>query len=401
MSNMLLDRKIIEKFLIYWEKNGFQRSNSATIIPFSNWKHTLFVNSGLINHLSLIDRFGSLISSVCLCQPCIKAGTSYFSLENMVLKDGYFTFFEQLSCGGNQEIPVSWFIEKIWSYLVETMGLSAKKIFIGIPDSYSDFVQNWIQTGVPMGNILCPDPQAFKFELKGGQVSGSYNSIYYDRKDSCGFVCEENICDINCSCGRFLEIGDVGIIYSGKERIIDHGIGLERLLSVVQKLSKVTDIEEIQVILTILRGVGIREECQLSIIADHLRTVLMILSLGIKPGNKGRGYVARLLLRRVFWKAYKSGFSTKFANGDIYRNILPILEKRLSEKVLSDKEVISEIKKEYIKFKILVERGSDIIKKMKRKTSVFSDSSAEFIYKTYGLPREIAENLFYLEDKLF
>jgi len=386
--------EVKDAFFSHWSKNGFREIDPIPVIPSSNWQYTFFVNSGLIRYLELIKEYGYLSSSFFNCQPCVKVGTSYLSLQDMVMKDGYFTFFKQLSCGGNKMISPSWFIERVYSYLVEVIGLSAERIHVGVSQSCPKFVSSWTELGIPAENVLYPDPEAFVLNLEDGNIRGEYNPFYYDRGEQQEFACRESSCGINCSCGRFLELGDIGVIYAGNERIIDHGIGLERMLSVRQNLGKVSDVEEFQRVLAALREFGIKGNGQLFLIADHLRTAVLLLSFGLKPGNKGRDYVLRCLLRRAFWAAHRSGCLDEIINLEIYRSLSSILKLQLTKKVVSVWEVFCEVKKEHENLRDLMTRGVVAVRRLKKKSKDFSDEVAVFLYETHGLPREIAEDLF-------
>ena len=120
------------EFIKYWISNGFVWVKPTSIIPSEYWVDTLFVNSGLIRYLEIVEREGYLYQSLTTCQPCIKLGSGKFSLDDMVLKDGYFTFFEQLTCGGGEDVPIAEFIKYIWVYLESIAGLPKDKIYVGV-----------------------------------------------------------------------------------------------------------------------------------------------------------------------------------------------------------------------------------------------------------------------------
>ena len=387
------------EFIKYWISNGFVWVKPTSIIPSEYWVDTLFVNSGLIRYLEIVEREGYLYQSLTTCQPCIKLGSGKFSLDDMVLKDGYFTFFEQLTCGGGEDVPIAEFIKYIWVYLESIAGLPKDKIYVGVHSSQSEVMKSWIDAGISSKNIIFPDEEAFELDLQSGRIYGVYSPFYYDRGETHPLACKTAECNINCSCGRFLELGDVGIVYKGKARIIDHGIGLERITAIARNLEKVNDIEVFQEIASILRKeIGDKEELPviLMMVVDYIRSAVILLLSGIKPGNKGRAYVLRAILRKTFLLFSKM----KVLDCERIRSIILDSSKIIKNSPLFsevDQETITrELKDELQKYEELIMRGRKVIRKFlqkRRKNESLDEEEMRFLYETYGLPAEIVSDL--------
>ncbi|MFH1001981.1 MAG: alanine--tRNA ligase-related protein [bacterium] len=393
ISGTHLQRK---RFINYWEENDFKNIKPISIIPPTDWQSTLFVNSGLIGYVKIVKEKKRLSQSLTTCQPCIKVGSNKFSLDKMMFRDGYFSFFEQLSCGGGENISIEWFIKKVWNYLLLIANLPLDKIYIGVNPFSPEIKDYWEKSGVPNKNIIFPDPKAFILNLPMENIQGSYSPFYYDRGANHPLACKRNNCNINCDCGRFLELGDIGVIFLENTRIIDHGIGLERITSIQNGLLKVTDIREFSVIVSLLENKFQMTSPHFLTIADHLRSSIILLSLKLNPGNKKKEYALRNLIRRIFWLVSRIYGFDKGKIQDIYiqaaielNNFSPYLE--------IDQEIVtSEINKEILRYEKLLKNGRRILKKYFREyksISQFSEKELKFLYETHGLPKEIIKIL--------
>jgi len=386
-----------QDFIEFWQRHGFEQIAPLPVIPPKEWTNTFFVNSGLIRYIEMA-RTGDLISrSVVVCQPCIKLGTGILSLEKMTARDGYFTFFEQLSCGGGTAIPIPWFIERTWEYLTEIDGLSPKKIYLGIHPSQPEVAGHWIRAGAKPVNICFHDQKAITLFLQNGAIQGIYNSsLYFDRGIDHDLACKKMGCDINCSCERFLKIGDMGIIRVGATSFIDHGIGLERILAAKQNLHRITDIKQFSEILSILiKSTPETNGPPLLLLADHLRSTIILLNSGLKPGNKEREYMLRKLVRRTFRLFSKSNSLQVEKIISIYRQISSKWSEYIPYLEISEETIIAEISAELQRYQILLTKGKKILEKFfkKRGTNHLSGEDTNFLYDTYGLPPEIVNEL--------
>lgn len=392
LSDMALTR---ENFIQYWMKNGFVRIEPFSVIPPDDWSSTIFVNSGLIRYLEIVKKQGGLSQSLVGCQPCIKLGFAKLPLEEMLEKDGYFTFFEQLTCGGGERVPISWFIERVWRYLTTIVNLPPEIIRIGVYSSQPEIKQYWIEAGVETENIVFPDPEAFILELKENDIQGIYSSIYYDRQIEHPLSCGKANCNINCPCGRFLELGDVGIIYSDGIRIIDHGIGLERITAMQAGLTRVTDIELFSEILSVLSEELAIGSSQL-VIADHVRSSVILLASGLEPSNKSRGYALRSLLRRTFGLFFKTGCFQKERVENIYLGTSTVLNRYIPYLEIKNDVVVHKVLGELKKYNELLGRATKVVERFLKKRGEkgrFSDEEIRFLYETHGVSRDILKNL--------
>lgn len=396
MGKILNRQSVKNKFISFWQQKNFQKEERFSVIPPENWTSTLFVNSGLIRYIELVEKNGILNPALTSCQPCVKIGSGKFSLDEMLSRDGYFTFFEQLTCGADADaIPMEWFVKNVWNYLTSVAYLPPDKIYAGFHSSQKVMMNNWIKAGLPKQNIIFPDNNVFVLNLPEKNIHGIYSPLYFDRGIDHPFSCQKNNCHINCDCGRFLELGDTGLISIGNKKIIDHGIGLERMISIQTGLIRVTDIPEFTILISILEKELKPTHPHLIILADHLRSTVILLSSNLKPGNKKREYVLRNLIRRTLWLAFGNTAFDKEKIARIYGQISAEMNKFYPYLIINKQIAaeIDEIEKETKKYSDILILGKKAIKKYLGKTNHRTPSAEDliFFYKTHGIPKELTK----------
>ncbi len=153
-------------FLEFWRSRGFQLLSSPSIIP-RIWTTSLFIGSGLVSSLETKKEKDLLEKNLTMCQPCIKHGTNRLSLMDMMNRDGYLTFFEQLNCLSIDSSSTPVFIENIWNFIQDVAKLEKKNLYIGVSETQPEIASLWIEAGIHPNNIIFPDPEAYKLALGG------------------------------------------------------------------------------------------------------------------------------------------------------------------------------------------------------------------------------------------
>ena len=345
--------------------------------------------------------------------------------------ESHCTFFEMM---GNWSLGDYFKKEKTaWTFelLTEKFGLDKDKICATVfagdetvarDDETAGYLK---QLGIKPENIFYMGKDDNWWELAGttGTPCGPDNEWFYPLTDE--KCCDT--CDINCSCHRFVEIGnDVYMQYQKvengyiplKNKNVDTGFGFERMLMFLNGLKDVykTDlflpvIEYIEKELNLKYGEDENITKSIRIIADHTRTSIMLIGdeNGIVPSNVGAGYILRRLLRRAIRHAKKIGLDThQLANiatifiEEVYNEAYPNL-------IAKKDYIISQINTEVDKFNKTIEVGtkefeklcSGIDKKLEfmKKSNpdykvsdldkIISGKSAFRLYDTFGFPIEM------------
>jgi alanyl-tRNA synthetase len=175
-----------------------------------------------------------------------------------------------------------------------------------------------------------------------------------------------------------LERGEDGGLVPLQQVSVDTGMGLERLVSVLQGRRSVYETDEFEPWMRILPTLWDLDERSLRIVSDHLRSSIVVIGEGVRPSNTGRGYVVRRLIRRVL---------TVLRRGDDSRSLcdLPV-------ELVGGGSVRGVLLEEERRFTQLLERGRRVLSRPEFR-GVLGDEDYRYLHDTYGLPRELVVGL--------
>ncbi|MDO7788709.1 alanine--tRNA ligase [Desulforamulus aquiferis] len=401
-------KEIREKYLRFFEERGHQILPSASLIPHND-PSILWTAAGMVPFKPFFT--GQAVSEfkrVTTCQKCIRTP----DIEVVGRTARHHTFFEML---GNfsfgdyfKENAIPW----AWEFVTEQLGLPADKLWITIYLDDDEAFEIWHKTvGIPEDKIVRLGKDTNFWEIGVGPC-GPCSEIYIDLGEARG--CGSPDCRVGCDCDRYLEIWNLVFIqffrdeegnYSPlKSKGIDTGMGLERVASVVQQVSSNFDTDlfrEIMDYTANLAGHNYGQDNQidlaLKVIADHCRAVTFAVSDGALPGNEGRGYVIRRLLRRAvrFGRVLgvKETFLFKVAGA-----VISQMEQAYPELVQKREHILRVIRTEEERFLETLAAGSDILNNLiadAKSTGKIEISGQEAfrLYDTFGFPLELTEEI--------
>uniref|UniRef100_A0A3Q3QEW5 Alanine--tRNA ligase n=1 Tax=Monopterus albus TaxID=43700 RepID=A0A3Q3QEW5_MONAL len=424
MDSSLSAAQIREKFIDFFRRYEHQYVHSSATIPLDD-PTLLFANAGMNQFkpifLNTIDPSHPMarLRRAANTQKCIRAGGKHNDLDD-VGKDVYHhTFFEMLG---------SWSFGDYFKHLACKMALELLTQEFGIPidrlyvtyfggddeaglEPDLECKQIWIDLGVEDVRILPGSMKDNFWEMGDTGPCGPCSEIHYDRiggRDASHLV---NMDDPNV-----LEIWNLVFIQFNREsetvlnplpkKSIDTGMGLERLVSVLQnKMSNYDTDLFIPYFEAIQKGTGARPytgkvgaedadgiDMAYRVLADHARTITIALSDGGRPDNTGRGYVLRRILRRAVRYSHEKlgahrGFFATLV--DVVVNSLGDAFPELKKDPEMVKDVINEEEAQFLK---TLSRGRRILD---RKIMSLGDSktipgdTAWLLYDTYGFPLDL------------
>jgi len=435
-------KELRKKFLEFFEKRGHKIIPSASLIP-ENDSTTLFTGSGmqpLVPYLMgephpqgkrLVD-----VQKSFRAEDIEEVGdnrhTTFFemignwSLGDYFKKEQLNWLFEFLVkeiqldpqriyvsvFRGNKEIGIEKDLESvnIWKDIFKKNNIDADDVDFAEKNGmqngrifYYDETKNWwsrsgIPTKMPIGEIGGPDSEVF-YDL-GEDLKRHENSKY-----------KNQLCHINCECGRFIEIGNsVFIEFIRSERgfdplpqkNVDFGGGLERISMVLQSKDNVFETDLfINIIKKIEELSGLKYIDNMSpfeVIADHLRAATFIMgdNKGIAPSNVDQGYIVRRLIRRAIRYGRQLGIKKELWIQSISQTIIDDYESVYPELFNNTKFIMDNLEKEEIKFGKTLEKG---LKEMEKLFDNYKGNLKEFclgaenlfdLYQTYGFPVELS-----------
>lgn len=410
--------KIRELFLSFYESKGHYRRQSFPLIPEKD-KSLLLINSGMA---PLKPYFSGLETPpskrMTTCQKCIRTG----DIENVGHTSRHGTFFEMLgsfSFGDYfKEQSLTWG----WEFITQVLKMPTDKLWATVYENDDQAYDIWKDIiGMPEERIVRLGKDDNFWEIGTGPC-GPCSEIYFDRGEKYG--CGDPDCKPGCDCDRYVEFwnhvftqfskDDEGNYTDLTHPNIDTGMGIERLACIMQGVDSIFDVDTIQYILKeVVRVSGVEykdgeaeTDVSIRIITDHLRSMTFMIGDGITPGNEGREYVLRRLIRRAARHGRILGIEGQFLSKlcgkviDVSAGAYPELEKR---RIMIQKVVAAEEDR----FAATIDQGMKIINgyidELRQDGKTVLDGRKAFkLHDTYGFPidltREILEESGYAVD---
>jgi alanyl-tRNA synthetase len=187
---------------------------------------------------------------------------------------------------------------------------------------------------------------------------------------------------------RYLRLGD-GRLESLGQSNVDTGMGLERLLTILQGKRSVFECDVLEPWTTAVRELWGPDEQPLRVLADHLRSSVVVIGDGIRPSNTGRGYVLRRLIRRVLTTLWRDDPARTL--GDLPGQLVGRTLAHFRQEG-DARQVSGVLRDEQRKFSELLIRGRAVLSR-RPSTSPPTEDELRFLHETHGLPRELVAGL--------
>ena len=396
--------EIRNKYLKFFENHGHAVIPSAPLIP-ENDPSVLFNTAGMQPLVPyLLGQKHPSGTRLTDFQKCVRTNDI-----DEVGDNRHLTYFEML---GNWSLGDYFKDESIamsYEFLTKELGIPNEKIsvtcFAGDEDCDKDTVsyEAWKRAGIPDERIYFYGKDNNWWIAGEEGPCGPDTEMFYDTGKP---KCSEN-CDPACDCGKYVEIWNNVFMefYKDKngyskleQRNVDTGLGLERMAMLLQ--GKETPFETELFAPTMkklesLQSVDLIESRR--IVAEHLRSSIMIINDGGRPANVDRGYILRRLLRRMTRHLNKLGIDLNNLQ-DIIETSINALKELYPELETNKKEIINVIVAEKDKFMKTLQKGEKEFEKIANRTKSQGkevlDSKAVFnLYETYGFPSEMTVEL--------
>ncbi|MGA9533980.1 MAG: alanine--tRNA ligase [Anaerolineales bacterium] len=416
--------EIRHSFLDFFEARGHTIVPSASLVPGGD-ETLLFTNAGMVQFKDVFLGAGSRPYTRAVdVQRVMRVAGKHNDLDDVGRDDTHHTFFEML---GNwsfgdyyKKEAISW----AWELLTEEWGLPKQPLYVtcfedelGEIPKDEEAAEIWrSQPGFPSDHVLFFGRSENFWEMADTGPCGPDSEIFLDQGEE---YCSKqdvagHICQINGDCPRYVELWNLVFIQYNRRspdqldplpaRHVDTGMGFERIVSVLQGVDSnyATDLfTPLLARIQALAGHTDEERAALltpyRVIADHARAATFLIGDGVVPGNTGRNYVCRMIIRRASRFGNYAGFHRPFLAkiaetvieeyGDFYKEIQ------------NNREAILEtITQEEIRFHRTVEEGleqlADLLEQVQTAGGDVLGGEAAFeLYSTYGLPLEITRDV--------
>ena len=400
-------------FLEFFRERGHRVVPSAPLVPQGD-ATLLFTNAGMVPFKDVF--LGSQkpeAPRAASVQKCMRVSGKHNDLENVGPSPRHHTFFEMLGNFSFGDYFKEDAIRFGWDLVTRVWGLPPDRLFATVYEEDDEAYDLWLRlSGLPAARVhRCGKADNFWAMGETGPC-GPCSEIFVDLYPERPPVGWEEGTDA----GRYMEIWNLVFMQLNRDESgeltplpkpsIDTGMGLERVTSVLQGVHSSYDTDLFQPILAAgadlagtKYGQDAEKDVSLRVIADHLRAVSFLLADGVIPGNEGRGYVLRRILRRAVRHGMRLGFEEPFLH-----KLVPVLGEVMGgaylELAATRQASMATIKAEEEKFLSTVANGArqvqeEIERLRPQGASVLPGAMVFRLYDTYGLPleviREIAE----------
>ena len=320
--------EVRRQFLDYFKRHDHRVVRSSSLVPQDD-PTLLFTNAGMVQFKrSFLGEENRGYQRATTSQKCVRAGGKHNDLENVGYTARHHTFFEMLGNFSFGDYFKETAIEYGWDLLTNGFGLPEDKLWVSIYLDDDEAHDIWHrQIGVPEDRIRRFGEKDNFWAMGDTGPCGPCSEIHLDRGDIHG--CGKPDCTLGCECDRFLEIWNLVFMQFNRDASgnmtplpkpsIDTGLGLERMVSIVQDVPTNFDTDLILPIMReveVLSGVRLGErreaDVAMKVIADHSRAAAFLIGDGVLPSNEGRGYVLRRIMRRAIRYGRNIGLADPF-----------------------------------------------------------------------------------------
>ena len=343
------------------------------------------------------------------CQKCARAGGKDSDIENVGRTPRHHTFFEMLGNFSFGDYYKKEIIPWAWDFVTNILKLDKNRLWITIFETDDEAYDIWRSIGVPAERIKRKGKKDNFWGPPGASGScGPCSEIHYDLGEE--YKCDNPNCGIDtCECDRWVEIWNLVFteLYQDEEgnqsplekKNVDTGMGLERIAMVCQGVASTFETDLLRPILdkvVEMSGVPYKKsdktDISLRIITDHARCVTFLINDGVIPGNEGRSYVLRMILRRALRHGKILGMDLPF----LYKLVDIVVEnygEAYPDLIKNKAKILDTIKKEEERFNKTLDRGYKLLNEFIDNRKNIDGESAFKLYDTFGFPFELTKEI--------
>ena len=407
--------EIREKFLKFFESKGHTIVRSSSLVP-GNDPTLLFTNSGMVQFKDVfLGAESRPYSRATTAQRSVRAGGKHNDLENVGYTARHHTFFEMLGNFSFGDYFKRDAIHYAWELLTGVYRLPKEKLWVTVYHEDDEAYGIWADDiGVPTERIIrIGDNKGARYasdnfwQMADTGPCGPCSEIFYDHGPDVwggppGSPEEDG--------DRYIEIWNLVFMQFNRDAqgnmtplpkpCVDTGMGLERIAAVLQHVHSNYEIDLFQALIgAAARETGVADlgNNSLKVIADHIRACSFLIVDGVIPGNEGRGYVLRRIVRRAIRHGYKLGCKRAF-----FHQLVPDLVAQMGAAYpeLADAQVrvTDVLRQEEERFFETIEHGMSILDEALaalegKGGKTLSGDIAFKLHDTYGFPLDLTADV--------
>jgi alanyl-tRNA synthetase len=401
--------EIRSKFLEYFEARGHTIVASSPLVP-GNDPTLLFTNSGMVQFKDVfVGKETRAYKRATTSQRSLRAGGKHNDLENVGYTARHHTFFEMLGNFSFGDYFKRDAIKYAWELLTKIYKLPGEKLWVTVYQTDDEAYDIWAkEIGVPkerivrIGDKLGGGSDNF-WQMADTGPCGPCSEIFYDHGPD---VAGGPPGSADADGDRYIEIwnlvfmqfdrDDKGVLHPLPKPSVDTGMGLERIAAVMQHVHSNYEIDLFQdLIKAAARETHTKDLASnsLKVIADHIRACSFLIVDGVIPGNEGRGYVLRRIVRRAIRHGYKLGQTEPFFHR-IVDDLARAMGGAYPELVKVQDRVKQVLKQEEERFAETLENGMKILEGALNREDKMLDGETVFqLYDTFGFPVDLTADM--------
>ncbi|WP_374337492.1 alanine--tRNA ligase [Methyloversatilis sp.] len=405
--------EIRSAFLNYFASKGHQIVASSSLVPHED-PTLLFTNAGMNQFKDVFLGFDKRsYNRATTSQKCVRAGGKHNDLENVGYTARHHTFFEMLGNFSFGDYFKRDAIAFAWELLTEVFKLPKDKLMVTVYAEDDEAFDIWTkEVGVPADKVVrIGDNKGARYASDNFWMMGDTGpcgpctEIFYDHGADIpggppGSPDEDG--------DRFIEIwnnvfmqynrDEAGVLHPLPKPSVDTGMGLERIAAVLQGVHSNYEID----LFVALIAAAARETQttdldtpSLKVLADHIRACSFLIADGVIPGNEGRGYVLRRIIRRAIRHGYKLGARAAF-----FHRMVPDLVAQMGaaypDLAAAQQKVMDVLRQEEERFFATIANGMDILESALAALAQGAALDGETAFKlhdTYGFPLDLTADI--------
>ncbi len=424
MNKKMTSAEIRRAFLDYFAERGHTIVPSASLVPHDD-PTLLFTNAGMNQFKDVFLGTGTRPYSRAVdTQKCMRVSGKHNDLEEVGFDVTHHTFFEMLGNWSFGDYYKKEVIGWAWDLLTHVYGLEKSRLWatvleddvgnLGLDEEAAQFWKS--ETDIDPTHIVSSGRGDNFWEMGDTGPCGPCSEIHYDRGPA---ACDKqdvpgHVCQVNGDCARFTEIWNLVFIQYDRHpdgtldalpaKHVDTGMGFERLVAILQGVSSNyrTDLfwPIIQKLQDIVGHSDAEREMTITayrVIADHIRALTFLIGDGVKPANKGQGYVPRMVLRRAVRFGRKLGLNAPFMHM-LVDTVIAIMGDTFPELPAREDFIKATIQSEEKRFLRTLDQGlgrlDEIMHYLKEQGErEIPGADAFFLHDTLGLPLEVTRDV--------
>ncbi|MHB1100167.1 MAG: alanine--tRNA ligase [Burkholderiales bacterium] len=405
--------EIRQKFLDFFASKGHTVVASSSLVPHDD-PTLLFTNAGMNQFKDVFLGFDKRpYTRAATSQKCVRAGGKHNDLENVGYTARHHTFFEMLGNFSFGDYFKTDAIHYAWELLTEVYRLPSEKLWITVYAEDDEAYDIWTrEIGVPPGRVIrIGDNKGARYASDNFWMMGDTGpcgpctEIFFDHGEHVwggppGSPEEDGDRYIEIWNNVFMQFNrdEAGVMHPLPKPSVDTGMGLERISAVLQNVHSNYEIDLFQ---ALIRAAARETNCpdldspSLKVLADHIRACSFLIADGVIPGNEGRGYVLRRIIRRAIRHGYKLGARTPFFHRMV-ADLVQEMGQAYPELAESQVRVTEVLKQEEERFFQTIEHGMAILESdlaAMEKSGLFDGEIAFKLHDTFGFPLDLTQDV--------